>query len=189
MEELIKIQGGLKAPKSQFNKFGNYNYRNAEDILEALKPLLTENNCVLTLSDTIEMIGTRYYVRATAALSNSKGEIASVNAYAREEEIKKGMDGAQITGSASSYARKYALNGLFCIDDTKDPDSTNKHGKEDKEEPKQEDPDLIIAVDEAKRAKTVEELQAVWNNWKGYQSDMMFKNTVLTLKKTLANGK
>ena len=83
------------------------------------------------------------------------------------------MDGAQITGSASSYARKYALNGLFCIDDTKDPDSTNKHGKEDKEEPKQEDPDLIIAVDEAKRAKTVEELQAVWNNWKGYHP---FKN-------------
>lgn len=185
MKELIEIQAGLKAPKNQKNTFGNYNYRSAEDILEALKPLLKENGCTLVISDEITLVGTRYYVKATATIKNGTGDIIEVSAFAREEETKKGMDGAQITGSASSYARKYALNGLFCIDDTKDPDSTNKHGKEEK----QEDPDIIIAVDEAKRAKTVEELQTVWNNWKGYQSDTMFKNTVLTLKKTLANAK
>lgn len=135
MNKLSQIQKSLKAPKNQFNSFGKYNYRNCEDILEALKPLLDE--CTLTISDEIVMIGNRFYVKATATLKDvSEGEF-SVSAYAREDETKKGMDLAQVTGSASSYARKYALNGLFLIDDTKDSDATNKHDKDDKEKTKQ----------------------------------------------------
>ncbi len=125
MEILNKIQRELKAPKGQRNTFGNYNYRSCEDILEAVKPLLGE--ATLTLQDEIVLIGERYYVRATATLTHDKVEITSV-AYAREALAKKGMDEAQITGAASSYARKYALNGLLCIDDTKDADATNTNG-------------------------------------------------------------
>lgn len=123
MKELISIQSELKAPKGQYNSFGKYNYRSAEDILEAVKPLLKKHNCILTLSDALENIGSRYYVKATATLTEESGESISITAYAREEETKKGMDGSQITGTASSYARKYALNGLFLIDDTKDTDT------------------------------------------------------------------
>ena len=119
MKQLNKIQQQLKAPKGQRNSFGNYNYRNAEDILEAVKPLLGE--AILTLTDDVWMVGDRYYIKATATISLEK-ESVSVTAYARESEEKKGMDSAQVTGAASSYARKYALNGLFCIDDTKDAD-------------------------------------------------------------------
>lgn len=124
-EKLLKIQNELKAPKNQRNSFGNYNYRSCEDILEAVKPLLLSNNLVLTLNDELVQIGDRYYVKATAKLFDDKGEISNT-AYAREEEIKKGMDGSQITGASSSYARKYALNGLFLIDDVKDSDTTNQ---------------------------------------------------------------
>lgn len=130
MKELIKIQSELKAPKNQRNTFGKYNYRSAEDILEALKPMLKENGCILTISDEMVNLGNRFYVKSTVTLTNSEKDTVSTTAFAREEEIQKGMNSAQITGSASSYARKYALNGLFCIDDTKDPDSTNTHGKE-----------------------------------------------------------
>lgn len=127
---LQSIQAELKAPKGQTNKFGGYRYRSAEDILEAVKPLLNKYNSYLTVSDDIVEVGGRVYVKAIATLHEShKGEIASTTAFAREAEVKKGMDDAQITGSASSYARKYALNGLFAIDDTKDPDATNDHGK------------------------------------------------------------
>lgn len=122
MSKLLSIQAELKAPKNQRNSFGNYNYRSAEDILEAVKPLLVSNNCDLTLSDEIVEIGGRIYVKATARFSDGAKETV-VSAYAREAEIKKGMDDSQITGTASSYARKYALNGLFLIDDTKDADS------------------------------------------------------------------
>lgn len=122
MNKLLKIQTDLKAPKGQFNKFGNYKYRSCEDILEAVKPLLAREGCTLTLSDEIVEIGGRVYVKATASLTD--GTTAErVTAYAREEESKKGMDASQVTGAASSYARKYALNGLFCIDDTKDADT------------------------------------------------------------------
>lgn len=120
-DKLVAIQTSLKAPKGQRNNFGNYNYRNCEDILEALKPLLKEHNCTVNLSDDIVMIGNRIYIKATVTLSDGKGELQST-AFAREADSKKGMDEAQITGSASSYARKYALNGLFAIDDTKDAD-------------------------------------------------------------------
>ena len=127
-EKLIKIQSELKAPKGQFNKFGNYNYRNCEDILEALKPILKNVQAVITITDELVNIGDRYYIKSTVTLSDLEGEI-STTSYAREEETKKGMDASQITGSASSYARKYALNGLFAIDDTKDADATNGHEK------------------------------------------------------------
>tara|TARA_R100001163_G_C5068470_1_gene208846 strand:+ start:2933 stop:3379 length:447 start_codon:yes stop_codon:yes gene_type:complete len=123
------LQVNLKAPKGQLNKFGNYKYRSAEDITESVKPLLKEINCSLVLSDTIQAIGDRHYVMAQATLLDNHKDTVTVTAYAREASEKKGMDAAQITGSASSYARKYALNGLFAIDDTKDPDATNTHGK------------------------------------------------------------
>lgn len=138
MEKLIKIQNELKAPKNQRNNFGNYNYRSCEDILEGVKPLLLKHGCTLTLTDTIKQIGDRYYVCVEAILFDIETkETTIVTSFAREEETKKGMDASQITGATSSYARKYALNGLFLIDDTKDADATNTHGKDEvKEEPK-----------------------------------------------------
>lgn len=135
-DKLLGIQTALKAPKNQTNTFGGYNYRSCEDILEAVKPLLEKAMTTLNLSDEIVEVGGRIYVKATATLydcsSYTEGHIDTISAtgYAREEESKKGMDASQITGSASSYARKYALNGLFCIDDTKDADATNTHGKD-----------------------------------------------------------
>lgn len=125
MKELIAIQSELKAPKSQFNKFGGYKYRKAEDILEAVKPLLNKQKCTLTITDDIVMVGNRIYVKANATIKNEKGECETTTGWAREEESKKGMDGSQITGASSSYARKYALNGLFAIDDNADSDTTN----------------------------------------------------------------
>jgi len=127
MDLLNKIQQKLHAPKDSFNDFGKYKYRSCESILEAVKPLLGSG--ILTLTDEIISCGDRYYVKATATLFDGDKEVR-VDAFAREAESKKGMDDAQVTGSASSYARKYALSGLFCIDDTKDSDATNKHGKE-----------------------------------------------------------
>ena len=122
MEELIKIQQELKAPKSQFNSFGKFNYRSLEDILEALKPLLKKHECYLVFNDQIVNVGVRYYVRAAVTIFNASGKEVTVTAYAREPKERKGMDASQITGSTSSYARKYALNGLFAIDDTRDAD-------------------------------------------------------------------
>lgn len=137
-EKLAKIQIALKAPKGQFNSFGKYNYRSCEDILEALKPLLKEQGLVLILSDEIVCIGARYYIKATALLKsiNDDNEQIFNTAYAREDENKKGADGAQITGACSSYARKYALNGLFLIDDTKDADTNEYHEQQKKQEAK-----------------------------------------------------
>lgn len=132
-EKLLAMQSELKAPKNQFNNFGKYNYRSCEDILEAVKPLGVKYKVVTTLRDDVVLIGDRYYLKAIATATDAEtGEKIEVSAYAREDETKKGMDLAQVTGSVSSYARKYALNGLYCIDDTKDSDATNKHGKEDK---------------------------------------------------------
>ena len=178
-QALINIQGELKAPKTNYNKFGNYAYRSAEDILEALKPILQKNNCILTLSDDIILIGNRFYIKAIATLSNEKESI-------------KGMDGAQITGSCSSYARKYALNGLFAIDDTKDLDATNTHGQATKQVVKpqqqaqsnsnyskaQEDEELAEAVAEAidrvKRTKTRKELESVYKNYPNLKGNTKF---------------
>ncbi|WP_282667814.1 ERF family protein [Lactococcus cremoris] len=121
-QKLIKVQSELKAPKGQKNTFGNYNYRSAEDILEAVKPLLSEQGLLMTITDIIEQIGERYYIQAKVILTYGEDTV-EVTGYARESLNKKGMDDSQITGTASSYARKYAMNGLFLIDDTKDSDS------------------------------------------------------------------
>ncbi len=130
-QKLQGIQSSLKAPKGQTNKFGGYKYRSCEDILTALKPLLAEWECSLVIHDEIVEVGGRVYVKSTSTVTESHGDtVSEASAYAREAETKKGMDDAQITGSASSYARKYSLNGLFAIDDTKDADATNKHGKD-----------------------------------------------------------
>jgi hypothetical protein len=129
-EKLQNVQAKLKAPKNQYNSFGKYNYRSCEDILEGLKPLLGEFMATLTLKDEIVQIGERFYIKAIASFIDiEKGDKVETTALAREDENKKGMDLAQVTGSVSSYARKYALNGLFCIDDTKDSDAINEHGK------------------------------------------------------------
>ena len=158
-ESLTRIQQELRAPKSQFNKFANFNYRSCEDILEAVKPLLKD--CHLVIQDDVILIGERYYVRATVKLSNGLEEVEAW-AYARESADKKGMDDAQITGATSSYARKYALNGLFAIDDTKDADVNVKRkvnnekllsGKELK--------DLAPVLQDINNAKTVEEIEEI----------------------------
>lgn len=125
-EALRLVQIQLKAPKGQRNSFGNYDYRSAEDILEAVKPILADNNLTLLVADEVVLIGDRYYIKASARVCNEAGDRLGVSAYAREAEDKKGMDSAQITGATSSYARKYALNGLFAIDDSKDAD-TDEH--------------------------------------------------------------
>ena len=135
MSKLTDIQRRLKAPKSNFNSFGKYNYRSCEDILEAVKPLLED--CTLFLSDEVVEIGGRIYVKATATFNDGKTE-TKVSAFAREADSKKGMDESQVTGTASSYARKYALNGLFLIDDTKDADTDEFAKVQKKSEPKKE---------------------------------------------------
>ena len=128
IEKIVAIQSELKAPKGQYNSFGKYNYRSCEDILEGVKPLLDKHGLVLTIQDEIELIGDRYYVKATASITNGKESI-STSAYARESLDKKGMDASQVTGATSSYARKYALNGLLAIDDTKDADTMDNSKK------------------------------------------------------------
>jgi len=140
LKELSQIQAKLNAPKSQYNSFGKYSYRNAEDILAAVKPFEEELNVDLTLSDDIVVVGDRIYVKATATLTNDKGETRQTTAFAREPQAKKGMDDSQVTGASSSYARKYALNGLFAIDDTKDADSMDNRQHEKVATTKPKDP-------------------------------------------------
>ena len=155
---LQQIQNELKAPKSQRNNFGGYNYRSCEDILEALKPVLAKYNAAVLLSDEIVQMGTRWYVKATATLK-TENESISVTAFAREAENRKGMDESQITGSASSYARKYALNGLFGIDDTKDADTMDNRATYS--QPKKADPFSNIDTKHARAlqaAQTPDEL-------------------------------
>lgn len=181
MKELIAIQAKLNAPKSQYNKFGGYNYRSCEDILAAVKPLLEENQCTLTISDDIHMIGNRIYVKATCTLKNSKGEEVTTTAFAREEESKKGMDGSQATGASSSYARKYALNGLFAIDDTKDSDTTND-GTDAPAKTKQTQQPVHATVipenirKEIESAQSLEELKQIQTNYPDYKTDVTFKS-------------
>lgn len=173
MKELIKIQSELKAPKGQVNKFGNYNYRSLEDIMEALKPLLLANNCFVTVSDQIEVVTEdRIYVKATATITNSEGLTVSTTAFAREPFDKKGADASQITGAASSYARKYAMNGLFAIDDTKDADATNNHEHEQQAQPKRvqkqkQEMTIEQAREAIEEAKDLSSLAAVWTSLPG----------------------
>lgn len=152
-EKLAAVQRELKAPKGQFNSFGKYKYRSCEDILEALKPVLGKHGCAVTLSDEVVQVGERFYIRATASIMDCEsGERAFNTAFAREDADKKGMDGSQITGTASSYARKYALNGLFLIDDTKDADTDAYHEQTSGEKPK-EDPKVAAAKAKANEVK------------------------------------
>lgn len=148
-EKLFTVQQKLKVQKSNYNEFGKYSYRSAEDIEAAVKPLLAEAKCVLTLADELMLIGNRYYVEATASITDFDGNTISVKAFAREEEVKKGMDASQITGAVSSYARKYALSGLFAIDNTKDADTMDNT---EKKAPKE---DLPISIDEAKNLESL----------------------------------
>jgi len=129
MNILQEIQSELKAPKGQRNNFGNYSYRSAEDILTAVKPILKKHGAALVLTDALQALEGRIFVKSTALLHHDGGFAYTADGFAEHAVTKKGMDQAQITGSASSYARKYALNGLLCFDDTKDPDATNTHGK------------------------------------------------------------
>jgi hypothetical protein len=176
MKELIEIQSKLKAPKNQRNNFGKYNYRSAEDILEDVKPLLKEQSCTLIIGDDIVQIGERYYIKATATLCNEKGTMAQTHAFAREAETKAGMDVSQITGATSSYARKYALNGLFAIDDNKDTDTPEY----------QQEPPYLAAV---KAAQTVDQLHAVWNQFPQLQKEQTFVDVFTVRKKEIENAK
>jgi len=179
-EKLLKIQLELKAPKSQYNSYGKYKYRNCEDILEAVKPLCGKYNCVLKISDELINIGDRYYVKATATLMDVESDkTISTEAYAREALDKKGMDESQITGAASSYARKYALNGLFNIDDTKDADSQKV------DEQKEIDYEKIER--ELADIKTIDDLKKYYkaNKGLGKEFDKMVTNRQKQINETL----
>ena len=191
MEKLAKIQKELKAPKGQLNKFGGYNYRSCEDILEAVKPLL--DGAILTLQDEIINIGNRFYVKATATFTDGT-YTHSVTAMAREPETKKGMDESQITGMASSYARKYALNGLFCIDDTKDADTMDHppapHRKQTNEEVLNNQ--LKPLSEQAKRdiagATTLTDLTSVYNAYATTEPIIELKEACGKRKAELSGG-
>src|SRR5690625_4528973 len=160
-KSLIKVKKELIAPKSNFNNFGKYKYRSAEDILEAAKPLNAKNGLLLTLTDEPILIGEWHYIKATAILSNGE-ESLRVSAYARESETKKGMDHSQITGTASSYARKYALNGLYLIDDTKDADTSEYQYTQTKQPKQQKEPSKAIILGKFKTGGGTEEQ---FNEW------------------------
>lgn len=164
-EKLKEVQLALKVPKNQRNEFGKYNYRSCEDIVEAAKPLCIEHGLVLTLSDEIVEVAGRVYVKSTAKLTEGKTSVET-QGWAREAETKKGMDESQITGAASSYARKYALNGLFAIDDTKDTDHTNdgtqaKSAPAKASKPDTSATDAVIKI--LSTAKSVDELRTIWS--------------------------
>lgn len=178
--KILVIQSELKAPKGQYNSFGKYKYRSCEDILEAVKPLLVKQGLLLTISDDIILVGDRVYVKATVTISDGEHSISNT-ALAREEETKKGMDGSQVTGASSSYARKYALNGMFCIDDTKDSDETNT-GHSD------ENPLKDTALSDIKAAKDMNALMAVWNNFPSLQSDKEFVSAMTSRKNLLKSN-
>ena len=185
---LKDIQKKLKAPKGQYNDFGKYKYRSAEDILEAVKPLVVEQDCALTISDDIVLIGNRIYVKATVTLINADGQSISTTAFAREEEQKKGMDGSQVTGASSSYARKYALNGLFCIDDTKDAEALNtsaQYTEQQKSEQNPTDPYLEQAIANIKVASSAEELKRIWEDCTVFQTNKEFMAALSARKKEL----
>lgn len=157
LANLIDIQNELKAPKSNYNSFGKYNYRSAEDILTAVKPLLAKYGCQLTLSDDVIAVSNRIYIKAIATIKDADGNTETTTAFAREDETRKGMDGSQITGCASSYARKYALNALFLIDDVKDAD-TDQYHKQTTEDvpqpPKQETANKTITKRQQEKLKS-----------------------------------
>ena len=192
MKELINIQADLKAPKNQRNSFGGYNYRSAEEILEAVKPILKKEKCTLIISDEIVSIADRVYVKATAILKNEKGETEITSAYAREPISKKGQDESQLTGAASSYARKYALNGLFCIDDTKDADALNVNKEYTQQPQVQQSVQPQVSVDTAMKeiaaAKTEQELVAIYYKYPQWQRDANFTGALTARKDQIMNN-
>lgn len=171
------VQGALRAPKGQWNGFGKYAYRSCEDILEAVKPLLTKHGLVLTIGDAVEQVGDRIYIRATATLTDGERSLSNA-ALAREPADKKGMDASQVTGMASSYARKYALNGLLCIDDAKDADAMdNRQGAAQAAAP---EATVERAVAEVAAASSPQELTACWERWRGaFGQDPVFVKAVM----------
>ena len=184
LKRVLAVQTQLVAPKSQYNSFGKYKYRKAEDILEALKPLLKQQELTLLITDEPFFIEGRFYIKATATVLYGD-ESLSVVAYAREGDTKTGMDPAQVTGATSSYARKYALGGLFCIDDNADPDVTNTHGAEQTQQAASEAPKkgakapsrattLDGAIKDLKAAKNREELDAAWTAFPQFQAEERF---------------
>ena len=184
MKELAIIQSKLKAPKGQKNTFGGYKYRSCEDILEAVKPLLRETLCTLTLNDEVVLMGDRFYIKATATISNTENEVATTTAFAREEETKKGMDASQITGAASSYARKYALCGLFAIDDGKDADSLNNSPSYTERGNDAADY-LAMAKQEIDAATEVRTLTGIYNNYTNLQGNARFIEMLTKKRKEL----
>lgn len=183
-QSLIEVQSELRAPKNQRNDYAGYRYRSCEDILEAVKPLLIARGLLLSLQDEIVQVGSRYYVRATASVTDGDKTL-SASAYAREAEVKKGNDEAQITGAASSYARKYALNGLFCIDDVKDTDAMNKGDASPRKAqapaaPPTPPADLDEAVDAAFQAADVPSLMEIWKKYRHLQGYPVFFKAVQT---------
>ena len=185
ISQLFEIQQKLKAPKNLKNTFGKYNYRSCEAILEAVKPILKEVECIVVLTDQVHPSGNRFYIEATATLYNKDGESFPVSAYAREEDFKKGMDASQVTGAASSYARKYALNGLFAIDDTKDADALNTN--KDFTDPAVNTPAKQLssqgAVAMALAATSREELNSVWKANVHLHNDATFKKAAEDMAK------
>ena len=193
MKELIAIQSTLNAPKGQYNTFGKYKYRSCEDILGAVKPLLNKFGCTLTISDDVVMVGSRIYIKSTATITNSAGEKEVTTAYAREEDQKKGMDASQVTGAASSYARKYALNGLFAIDDTKDADTLNtsaQYTQPQGQAPAQQGYDQTEMLEAYARpaieqARTKEELARIYNDFTPLQGNSDFLTALTARRKAL----
>lgn len=188
-ERLIAVQSQLKVPKNQYNDYGGFKYRSCEDILEAVKPLLQKEGLYVTIADDIVVIGERFYVKATATLSDGENSISN-HAFAREDAAKKGMDGSQVTGTASSYARKYALNGLLAIDDTKDADALN-YGTPIKaaDNTKAADNSKAKAIAEVRNAADIPSLNAVYKRHeKALGKDTDFLNECTTRKKQLKQG-
>lgn len=188
MKELIKIQSELKAPKGQFNNFGKYKYRNCEDILEAVKPLLNKYNCLLTISDTTIEVGGVLIINALATITNSEGAIEQVSAQAGIDINRKGMDIAQCFGSSSSYCRKYALNGLFLIDDTKDPDNHQPPTEKPKVKTiSKEDVELLAQWNgELEKCNTFEEVSNLYNKNKPTDPNILI---LFTKRKAEINAK
>jgi hypothetical protein len=188
LRKLQKVQSELKSKKKRYNSFGEYKYRSCEDILEDVKPLLFENGLFILISDDIEYYHGRHYVKSTISvydISSNTGTFLEVHAYAREEESKKKMDASQITGSTSSYARKYALNGLFAIDDAKDSDATNKHENYKKKEKQHVNEDKKREyLEKMQKSNSIEELKELWSNDipQEYRIELSYEKNILKEK-------
>jgi len=179
LKKLSLIQSELKAPKKRFNSFGKYAYRSCEDILNTVKPLILKHDLTLILNDELVFIGDRFYIKATASLMDGSEKVITASGFAREEDAKKGMDSAQITGSVSSYARKYALNAMFLIDDSEDSDVSNIGEKQ---------PISDEDIDSISKINNVDELRTFWNNnQKKYAKNGDFTKLVTDRKKELLN--